>query len=64
VKAKKIETTRNRRKWAYNIKICLREIGWSDMGQIDLALDTDQRSAVVKTGMNPSGFMKCGENTE
>jgi hypothetical protein len=30
-----------------NIKIDLREIGWDDMGWIDLAQDTDQWTALV-----------------
>jgi hypothetical protein len=33
---------RPRRRWVENIKIDLREIGWDDMGWIDVAQDIDQ----------------------
>jgi hypothetical protein len=35
-----------------NIKIDLREIGWSDMNWIDLVQDRDQWNALVNTEMN------------
>jgi hypothetical protein len=37
---------RPRRRWADNIKIDLREIGWDGMGWIDLAQDRNQWRAV------------------
>jgi hypothetical protein len=43
---------RPRRRWVNNIKMDLREIGWDGMDWIDLAQDTDQWRAVVKTVMN------------
>jgi hypothetical protein len=33
---------RPRHRWDYNIKMVLREIGWSGMEWIDLAQDRDQ----------------------
>jgi hypothetical protein len=33
---------RPRRRWVYNIKFDLREIGWEGMDWIDLAKDRDQ----------------------
>jgi hypothetical protein len=39
-------------RWEDNIRMDLRQIGWSDMDWIDLARDRDQRSAVVNTIMN------------
>jgi hypothetical protein len=38
--------------WVDNIKIDLREIGWSGMDWIDLAHDKDQCRALVNTVMN------------
>jgi hypothetical protein len=43
---------RPRRRWAHNIKIDLREIGWNGMDWFDLAQDRDQWSALVNTVMN------------
>jgi hypothetical protein len=43
---------RPRHRWVYNIKMDLREIGWSGMDWIDLALDRDQWKALVNTVMN------------
>jgi hypothetical protein len=37
--------------WVYNIKIDLREIGWSGMDWIDIAQDRDQWRALVSTVM-------------
>jgi hypothetical protein len=39
-------------RWEDNIKMDLREIGWSSMHWIDLAQDMDQWRAVVNTVMN------------
>jgi hypothetical protein len=39
---------RSRRRWAGNIKIYLRIIGWDGMDWIDLAQDRDQWRALVK----------------
>jgi hypothetical protein len=43
---------RPRRKWEDNIRMDLREIGWSGMDWIDLAQGRDQWRALVKTVMN------------
>jgi hypothetical protein len=43
---------RPRRRWADNIKLDLREIGWGGMHWIDLAQDRDQWIALVNTVMN------------
>jgi hypothetical protein len=40
------------RRWEYNIKIDLREIGWSGMDWIDLAHDRGQWRALMNTVMN------------
>jgi hypothetical protein len=43
---------RPRRRWADNIKMDFREIGWVDMNWIDLTQDRDQWRALVNTEMN------------
>jgi hypothetical protein len=43
---------RPRSRWVDNIKMDLREIGWSDMDWIDLAQDRDQWRILVNTIMN------------
>jgi hypothetical protein len=43
---------RQRYRCVDNIKIDLREIGWSDMDWIDLTQDRDQWRALVNTEMN------------
>jgi hypothetical protein len=43
---------RTRRRWVYNIKIDLREIGWDGMDWIDLAQDRERWRAPVNTVMN------------
>jgi hypothetical protein len=43
---------RRRRRWADNIKMDLRDIGWDGMGWIDVAQDRDQWRALVNTVMN------------
>jgi hypothetical protein len=43
---------RPRRRWADNIKIDLREIGWGGMAWIDLAHDRDQWKSLVNTVVN------------
>jgi ribosome biogenesis protein Nip4 len=53
---------RPKRRWEGNIKICLREIGRSDMDWIHLARVRDQWKAVVNTVMNirvPETVRKC-----
>jgi hypothetical protein len=37
------------RRWEYNIKIDLRDIGWDGMDWIDLAQDRDQWRALMNT---------------
>jgi hypothetical protein len=46
------ETTRPRLRWADNIKMHLREIGWGGMDYFDLSQDRDQSRALVNTIMN------------
>jgi hypothetical protein len=43
---------RPRCRWAVNIKIDLREIGWNGVEWVDLAQDRDQWRALVNTVMN------------
>jgi hypothetical protein len=43
------------RRWVDNIKINLREIGWSGMDRINLAQDRDS----CEHGNEPSGSIKC-----
>jgi hypothetical protein len=43
---------RPRRRWADNIKIYLRKIGWDGMDWIDLAQDGDKWRALVNMVMN------------
>jgi hypothetical protein len=43
---------RPRSRWADNIKMDLREIGWGCLDWIDLAYDRDQWRAVVNAVMN------------
>jgi hypothetical protein len=43
---------RPRHRWADNIKMDLREIGWDGMDWIDLAQDRDQWWALVNAVMN------------
>jgi hypothetical protein len=43
---------RHRRRWEGNIRMDLREIGWSGMDWIDLAQDRDQWRALVNTVMD------------
>jgi hypothetical protein len=44
---------RPRRRWVNNIKMDLREIGWSGIYWIDLAHNRDQWWALVNMVMNP-----------
>jgi hypothetical protein len=47
------ETIKKTKMWVGdNIKMNLSEIGWGDMDWIDLAQDTEQLRALVKTVMN------------
>jgi hypothetical protein len=43
---------RPRRRWVYNIKMDLREIGWDGMDWIDLAQNREQWRAPVNAEMN------------
>jgi hypothetical protein len=43
---------RHRRKWEYNIKMDVREIGWGGMDWIHLTQDRDQWRDRVNTVMN------------
>jgi hypothetical protein len=43
---------RRRRRWVDNIKMDLREIGWDEVGWIDMAQDRDQWRALVNTVLN------------
>jgi hypothetical protein len=43
---------RPRRRWEYNIKMDLQEVGWGDMDWIDMAQDRDRWRALVSTVMN------------
>ena len=43
---------KSRRKWEYNIKIKLQEVGWGGMDWIDLASDRNRWRALVNMVMN------------
>jgi hypothetical protein len=44
---------RPRHKWVDNIKVALRQMGWSDIDRVDLAHNRDQwRRAVMNRVMN------------
>jgi hypothetical protein len=43
---------RQRRRWAANIKLDLRETGWDGMDWIDMAQNRDQWRALVNTLLN------------
>jgi hypothetical protein len=43
---------RSRRKWEYNIKMDLQEVGWRGMDWIDMAHDRDRWRALVSAVMN------------
>jgi hypothetical protein len=49
----KSQLGRPRRRWADNIKMYLREIGWDGMDRIDLAQDRGLWRVLVNTAMNP-----------
>jgi hypothetical protein len=49
---KKRALGRPRGRWVNNIKMDLREIGWTDMGWIDLAQDRNRWRALVNKAMN------------
>jgi hypothetical protein len=55
---------RLRRTWVNNIKIDLRERGWSGMDWIDLAQDRDQWRGSCEHGKEPSSSIKCWEVLE
>jgi hypothetical protein len=64
-KARRKETTgRPQRRCVDNIKIDVREVGWDDVGWIDLAQDRDQWRALVNTVMKTSGSLKCWDVPE
>jgi hypothetical protein len=50
---------RPRRRWVDDIKMDLREIGWTGMDWIDWAQDRDLWRAIVTTVNEPSGNIKC-----
>jgi hypothetical protein len=51
------------RRWADNIKIDFREIGWDGVDWFDLAEDRDRWRALVNTAES-SGSIKCWEVLE
>jgi hypothetical protein len=53
---------RPRRKWVYNIRMDLGEVGWGDVDWIGLAQDRNRGSC--EFGVQPSGSIKCCETIE
>jgi hypothetical protein len=61
---------RPRRKWLYNIRMDLGEVGWGDVDWIDLAQDRNRWRALVNSVLNlrapgnagklPSGLISSG----
>jgi hypothetical protein len=49
---------RPRRRWVYNIRMDIREVGWDDVEWTGLAQDRHRRRAIV------NGSMKCWETIE
>jgi hypothetical protein len=49
------------RRWEENIRMDLQEVGCRGIVWIDLAQDRDRWRALVKSGNEPSGPIKCGE---
>jgi hypothetical protein len=43
---------RPRRRWVYNIRMDLVEVGWGDVDWIGLAQDRDRRGALVNSVLN------------
>jgi hypothetical protein len=60
----KIPLGRPRRRWADNIKMDLREIGWDGRDWIELAQDKDQWRALLNTVMNLRIPYNCWEFPE
>jgi hypothetical protein len=52
---------RPRRRWVYNIKMDLREIGWDGLDWIDVAQGGDQWRALVNTVMNIRAAYNAGK---
>jgi hypothetical protein len=52
---------RPRRRWVYNIKMDLREIGWYGMEWIDRAQDRDQWRGLVNTLLNLRVLYNAGK---
>jgi hypothetical protein len=48
-----------RRRWEYNIKMDLQELGWRSSDWIGLA--QEQMASSCKCGKDPLGSIKCGK---
>jgi hypothetical protein len=51
-------------RWVDNIRMDLLEIVWSGVDWIGLAQDRDKCRALVNSGIEPSGSVKCWETIE
>jgi hypothetical protein len=55
---------RPRRRWVDYVRMNLGEVRWGDVDWICLTQDRNRWRALVNSGIEPSGSMKCWETIE